>query len=50
MVTLIDDDQAISGGELGDIVTSGQALDHDHVHYSLRLAPTPTQLTDLLCI
>ena len=47
VVALVDDDQAVAGGELGEVVTLCEALDHRHVHDPGRLVATTADLTDV---
>ncbi len=49
-MAFIDDDESVPRGELSHIITPGEALDHDHIHYTLRLAAASTQLADFLGI
>ena len=46
MVALVGDDQAVPGGELGDVVAAGQDLQGDHVDVP-RSLPAAAELPGL---
>ena len=47
VVALVGDDQAVSGGEISDIVTAGQGLQGDHVDGAAQLRPAAAKLPGL---
>ena len=47
MVTFVDDDQPIAPGQLGDVVTAGDALHHCHIDDARGAAAAAAELADL---